>query len=156
MGEPAATEGSGDSQAADSPGKLTPKSEANKKALESMYDAMAPLTGKKNRKDSDDEESDDTPRRGRGRRNRAKSQQNTTPVEESPEATTNSFKNVLSFTSSLFHACLFQTSQYVCIGLFVLGRSRPKRRPKRSLRKRSGGFSLSIVSHSLSREQISQ
>ena len=60
--EPAATEGSSDGPATDSPGKPSPKSEANQKALSAMYDAMAPLSGKKGRKDSDDE-SDDKPKK---------------------------------------------------------------------------------------------
>ena len=111
--EPAATEGSSDGPATDSPGKPSPKSEANQKALSAMYDAMAPLSGKKGRKDSDDE-SDDKPKKKRSRGKR--DQSTTTLPEENPEATTEYFKNDFS----LLRACLLQTSQYVCMRLFVI------------------------------------
>ena len=68
-----------------------------------MYDAMAPLSGKKGGKDSDDD-SDDKPRRGRGRGNRTQPTRATT-TEENPEATTEYFKNVFFLLLLLAVSC---------------------------------------------------
>ena len=111
-------------------GNSNPAAEGTKKALEGMFDAMVPLSGKKSRKNgSDDDSSDeDKPRRRRGGR-AAKNRQ--TQAEEDPKATTCTGQG----------GCLWFASRCP-IHICVLERWNKKNRTRKTSRKPSEGFNL--------------
>ena len=64
-------------------GGENPESEGNKKTLEGMFESMMPLSGKKNKKGRDDSDSEDAPKRTRGR---GAQNPKTTTKKEDPDA----------------------------------------------------------------------